>query len=59
MRNKSELSQPISQDPLNEELMVIELDERLEFSVAAFIDGNLACNTSGCTQNGSCGKKGS
>ncbi len=41
-----------------DELMIAELDDRLEFS-AAVMEANLACNGTGCTQNGSCGKKGS
>ncbi len=42
-----------------DDLILLELDERLEFSIAAITaELNGGCNSSKCTQNGSCGKAG-
>lgn len=40
-----------------EDLMIVELDDRLELSAGIIVgngDTNIACNASNCSQNGYC-----
>jgi hypothetical protein len=40
-----------------DELLIVELDDRLEFAAAVVSDTNIGCNNSSCSQNGFCPKK--
>jgi hypothetical protein len=44
---------PLEIGPLAEELLIVELDDRLEMAIAV-TDTNYGCNNSNCTQNGYC-----
>lgn len=51
--SKSEALATLSAD----DLLIVELDDRLEFTAAVIAVDNYGCNNSNCVQNGYCPKQ--
>lgn len=58
MKNTSKSSTEALATLRADDLLIVELDDRMEFTAAVLVADNYGCNDSKCVQNGYCPVKG-